>query len=267
MPAPPGLDEQTRALLDLTREIADAELRPAADRGREVRDVPPAGVPDAGQGRAARPAVPGAAGRRRAALRGVPAGHRRAGPCLADGRAGRERAHPRLLPAGHGGHRRPAGAMAARRTRRRPARRLLPVRAALRVGRRGAADQRGSGRRPVRDRRGEGVDFARRAGGLLHAVRPHLRDCRRPRAQPGDQLPVRPGRRGRGVRGARRAQDGHARLDHGADAVLIGPGRARPPGGRGRPGVLAGAFRARLRTARHRRLLDRPGPGGAWRRR
>ena len=40
MPAPPGLDEQTRALLDLTREIADAELRPAADAAEKSAAFP-----------------------------------------------------------------------------------------------------------------------------------------------------------------------------------------------------------------------------------
>jgi alkylation response protein AidB-like acyl-CoA dehydrogenase len=40
MPAPPGLNEQTRALLDLTREIADAELRPAADAAEKSAAFP-----------------------------------------------------------------------------------------------------------------------------------------------------------------------------------------------------------------------------------
>ena len=40
MPALPGLDEQTRALLGLTREIADAELRPAADAAEKAGTFP-----------------------------------------------------------------------------------------------------------------------------------------------------------------------------------------------------------------------------------
>jgi alkylation response protein AidB-like acyl-CoA dehydrogenase len=40
MPGRPGLDEETRALLDLTREIADAELRPAADAAEKSGTFP-----------------------------------------------------------------------------------------------------------------------------------------------------------------------------------------------------------------------------------
>ncbi len=40
MTSQPGLDEETRALLDLTREIADAELRPAADAAEKTGTFP-----------------------------------------------------------------------------------------------------------------------------------------------------------------------------------------------------------------------------------
>lgn len=40
MAGPPGLDEETRALLDLTREIADAELRPAAAAAEKAGTFP-----------------------------------------------------------------------------------------------------------------------------------------------------------------------------------------------------------------------------------
>jgi alkylation response protein AidB-like acyl-CoA dehydrogenase len=40
MPGRPGLDEEARALLDLTREIADAELRPAADAAEKSGTFP-----------------------------------------------------------------------------------------------------------------------------------------------------------------------------------------------------------------------------------
>ena len=66
-------------------------------------------------------------------------------------------------------------ALAARHARRRPARGLLPVGAGQRLGRRRAADPRRGGRRRLRRERGQGVDLARRAGRLLHAVRAHLR--------------------------------------------------------------------------------------------
>ncbi len=88
-----------RDLLDLTREIADAELAPRAADFEARGEFPRERAPHARPGRPARPALPGGVRRRRPALRGVPPGAGGAGPAVGWRWPRRcQRAHPRLLP-------------------------------------------------------------------------------------------------------------------------------------------------------------------------
>ncbi len=203
MPGRPGLDEETRALLDLTREIADAELRPAADAAEKSGTFPRQAFRMLGK----------------AGLLGLPYPEQLGGSgqsyevylqvveelasawltiglgvsvhtlaCYPLATAGSEEQQERWLPAALGGDLLGAYCLSEPHSG--------SDAAALRT----SAVQAGDGY--VID----GVKawiLACRAGGLLHGVRPDLRRRGGPRAEPGDQLPVRPGRGGRRVRRAR----------------------------------------------------------------
>ena len=113
--------------------------RPDRRRAREVRDLSRRGVRPAGRGRAAEPAAARGVGRRRPALRGVPAGARGDRRALGGGGRRGQRAQPVVASAADVRHRRAEAALAARNAVGRADRRLQPVRAAGRFGRRGAA--------------------------------------------------------------------------------------------------------------------------------
>ena len=134
-------------LIALTRDIADKVLDPIVDAHEKAETYPEGVFAAAGRGRTAEPAAARGVGRRRAALRGVPAGARGDRRALGSGRGRRQRAQPVVAPAAGVRHRRAEAPVAARDAVGRADRRLQPVRAAGRLRRRRAAvrgDQRGS---------------------------------------------------------------------------------------------------------------------------
>ena len=118
--------------------------RPDRRRAREVRDVSRRGLRPAGRRGPAEPAAARGVGRRRPALRGVPAGARGDRRALGRGRGGGQRAQPVVAPAADVRHRRAEAALVARHALRRADRRLQPVRTAGRFRRRGAAVRGGA---------------------------------------------------------------------------------------------------------------------------
>ena len=132
-------DRRGQALLELTREIGREELAPMAAAYEAESRFPREVFRTLGK----------------AGLLGLPYAEEYGGggqpyevylqvveelaTVWAIGRRGRQRAHALLLPAGRVRHRRAAPAVAAGHGRRRAARRLLPVRAAVGLGRRRAA--------------------------------------------------------------------------------------------------------------------------------
>ena len=132
--------EEGQDLIDLTREICDKELRPKVDDAERAaatdESFPTRGVPHAGGGGPALAAPPRGVRRLRPALRGVPPGRRGDRLGLDERGRGRLGALADRLPGHDLRHARAAGGAAARHALRRPARRVLPVRAARRLRRR-----------------------------------------------------------------------------------------------------------------------------------
>ena len=163
--------DEARDLLELTREIADAELAPAVTAAeherRRSRGRRCARWGSRVCSRCPTPRSSAAADSRtrstcRCSRRSRTRGSRSVSAC--------QRALAGVLPAGDVRHREQQAALAAGHARRRAARRVLPVRAAVGLRRRGAATRAAARRRRLRGLRHEGLDHARRAGGLL---RPH----------------------------------------------------------------------------------------------
>ena len=220
--------EEAAELLDLTRELADAELAPRAARLRGREPLPARGVPHARQGRACSAcptprSTAAAASRTRSTCRCVEELATR----LAGGRRSGVSVHTlSCFPLATFGTDEQREPLAARHARRRAARRLLPVRAAVRLGRGGADHPRRPRRRRLRRQRHQGVDHPRRRGRLLHAdgaapsddgPRGHLLPARPTATRPG--CPPAPPERKMGCNG----------VDDRADAASTAPGS--PPTG------------------------------------
>ena len=141
---------------------------------------------------------------------------------------------------------------------RRLARRLLPERAAGRLGRQRDPHQGGPRRRRLRRQRHQAVDQQRLLRRLLHPLRAHLR---RRQAWPV-RVPGPGGHRRHELRGAREEDGPGLRRHHPGDLR----GRPDPGGPADRRGGLGHALRPRRagrRPARHRRRRHRHRPGGA----
>ena len=167
-------DEARRPARRSTRELADKELAPRAADVRGARPRSRARC-SATLGRAGLLGLPypeeyGGGG---AAVRGLPAGASRSWP-----RAGSpvaEGVSVHTLPASRSPRTAPTSSAtaAAGHARRRAARRVLPVRAAVRLRRRGADHPGRPRRRRLRRRRRQGVDHPRRRRRLLQPDVPH----------------------------------------------------------------------------------------------
>ncbi len=245
--------EESADLIALTRDIVDRELRPRVDQAETHRDLPPRRLPHPRTRRAAGAAVPrgrtaAAGSRTRSTCRSL----EEIASAWACGRRRDQRPRPLVLRAVHRGHRRAEAGVAAGHARRRPARRVLPVRGARRLRPCGDAHPRRARRRRVRHQRREGVDHPRRRGRLLQGHGPHLR-----RRRARHLVLPRAGRHARTRRRQPRGQDGPDGLDHGHDAVRRRPRARRAPPRRRGPGAADRARRTRLRTPRHRRRRDR----------
>ena len=249
---------EARDLLALVRDIADKELAPRVEEHERTETYPEGLFAHARRGGSAGAALPGGVGRRRPALRGVPAGAGGAGQPVGGGRGRGERAGPRLPPDRRLRLARAAGALAAAAARGRAARGLLAVRAAGRVRRRGARVQGRAHRRRLPDHRHEGVDHPRRQGRPLRALRPHRAGQRR-----GLVLPRAGPRRGAVVRQAG-AEDGAARDPDGHRALGRRGDRRRPARRPRGPGPADRVQRARLRQAGHRRRGHRASRRPRW---
>ena len=208
--------QESEDLLELTREIADKELAPRVEEHERAETYPEGLFATLGEAGLLGLPYPEELRRRRAALRGLPAGARGAGGALGRGGRGDQRARAVVLPAVHVRHR-GAEAAAARDARRRAHRRLQPVRAPGGVGRGGPArarPRRSTGGLP--HHRHQGLDHPRRRRRLLRPVRPHRRGLARrlvlPRARAGRGSGVRAGPRRRWVctRSPRRRRTGTA---------------------------------------------------------
>ena len=210
-----------------------AGRRRSSARGGRPRSsagaFPTRAVRAARRGRPAGPALPRGARRRRPAVRGVPAGARGAGggPGWPSG-SGVSVHTLSCFPLATSGTDGAAGTLAARHARRRPAGRVLPVRAAQRLGRGGAGHPGGA--RTAARTSSTGPRRGSRTPAWRTSTRcsPARRGTRGRRAR-GISLPARSGRHARAVRGRARAEDGHAVLADRADALRRRRG-CRPTG-------------------------------------